>query len=284
MTWVVCVGLLILAFLCETTSGTAIAAEADYTQEAARAKVLLQHAVDYYKAKGDDAFPAFSRQGAFIDRELYVYVVDSNRVMLASGGPSVIWVGQKITNALSADLTKALEEALIIPEGKTHEAEYRWENRSNGKVQRKHAYFQRVGDRVLAVGYYMPRSNPEQAKVLLDKAVHDIEQVPDKTIQAINKFDPRYYQDDLYVFVVNMKNNLFIAHGYNSRLIGTNFESLLSADGKPIGQAILDTANSQGEGELEYLWKNPATERNEHKHTYFRKAGNKLIAVGYYSR
>ena len=59
--------------------------DAPYAQEAQDAKALLQKAVSYYQAHGDEAFAVFSRQGEFIKGQLYVYVVDTNGVMLASG-------------------------------------------------------------------------------------------------------------------------------------------------------------------------------------------------------
>lgn len=57
------------------------------------ARQLLHRAVDYYRAQGDAAFAAFSRQGEFIDGELYVFVIDTHGTMLASGGASAGSVG-----------------------------------------------------------------------------------------------------------------------------------------------------------------------------------------------
>ncbi|MHC8380498.1 cache domain-containing protein [Pseudomonas sp. LB3P14] len=256
-----------------------------YEQEARDAKALLQKAVSYYQAHGDEAFAAFSRQGEFINGQLYVYVVDTNGVMLASGGPSVLLVGQNMSDVLTGELKEAFDQAVTKPEGTVHDGEYRWSNwQDAGKVERKHAYFQRVGNRVLAVGYYLPRSNPQQAKQLLDQASEAIRQDPDSSLQAINGMDKRFYQDDLYVFVVDLKSRKFIAHGYNRRLVGTDFQSLKSPDGTPIGQRMLDSIKTKDQGELQYLWRNPVTTRNEHKHAYLRKVGDYMVAVGYYSR
>lgn len=259
--------------------------DAAYKEDAEKARALLQKAVDYYREHQDKALAVFSRQGEFIDGQLYVYVIDTKGVMLASGGPSVILVGRDVSNVLDEDLKQVFAKALREPEGQMHDAEYRWVNWNDGKVQRKHTYYQRIGDRVLAVGYYLPRSSPEQAKTLLDRASTAISQEPQATFEAINKLDRNFYQDDLYVFAVDLKTSRFVAHGYNHRLVGTPFKSLKSADGKPIGQQMLDAIeNSSGEGELAYLWRNPATERNEHKHSYLRKVGDYLVAVGYYTR
>ncbi|MGY4534493.1 cytochrome c [Pseudomonas sp. TE3786] len=258
--------------------------DAAYQEEAQNAKALLLKAVDYYEKNGDAALAAFSRQGEFVTGQLYVYVVNTQGVMLASGGPSVMLVGRDVSATLDEDMKKAFARAISEPEGEMREAEYRWVNRQDGKVERKHTYYQRINDRILAVGYYLPRATPAAAKKLLGEAVVAINKDPKTTFEAINDLDPRYLQDDLYVFVVDLNSKRFVAHGYNRRLIGTDFTSLKAPDGVEVGQRMLDAANKHGKGELEYLWRNPVTARNEHKHAYLEKVGNYMVAVGYYSR
>jgi cytochrome c len=258
--------------------------DAAYQEEAQHAKALLLKAVDYYEKNGDTAFAAFSRQGEFVTGQLYVYVVNTQGVMLASGGPSVMLVGRDVSATLDEDAKKIFARALSEPEGEMHEAEYRWVNRQDGKVERKHTYFQRLNDRILAVGFYLPRAKPAEAEKLLAEASEAIKKEPKTTFAAINDLDPRYLQDDLYVFVVDLDSKRFVAHGYNRRLIGTDFANLKAPDGVEIGQRMLDAIKKDGKGELEYLWRNPVTERNEHKHAYLQQVGNYMVAVGYYSR
>ncbi|MEN0108578.1 MAG: cache domain-containing protein, partial [Pseudomonas sp.] len=192
--------------------------------------------------------------------------------------------GRDVSATLDADTKSAFARAISEPQGEMHEAEYRWVNRQDGKVERKHTYYQRINDRIIAVGYYLPRANPQAAKKLLDEAVVAINKDPQSSFAAINDLDPRYLQDDLYVFVVDLSSKRFVAHGYNRRLIGTDFANLKAPDGAEIGQRMLDAVNKDGKGELEYLWRNPVTERNEHKHAYLERVGNYLVAVGYYTR
>lgn len=266
----------------KTTAQTAV--DTAYQEDAARARHLLLRAVEYYREHGDEALPVFSRQGQFIDGELYVYVVDTRGVLLASGGPSVRLVGQNVSGIQGDEFKEVFSKALISAEGQIHEAEYRWMNWNDGKAERKHAFFQRLGDRVLAVGYYLPRSSATQAKGLLVRASKAVQEAPQETFQAINLMDKRFYEDDLYVFVVDLGTLRFIAHGASRRLLGKDFKSLKSADGKLIGQPMLDVVNGRKEGEFEYLWRNPVTSRNERKHAYLRKVGGYLVAVGYYTR
>jgi len=122
------------------------------------AKALLEKALAYYHENGDKAFAAFSRQGEFVDKDRYVFVVDTKGVMLASGGPSSALIGRDVSDVLGPDLQKAFKDALKVPEGNgIQQAEYRWQNWSDGKVERKHVFYQRVGQRILAVGYCLAR-------------------------------------------------------------------------------------------------------------------------------
>jgi len=245
---------------------------------------LLEKALAYYHDNGDKAFAAFSRQGEFVDQDRYVFVVDTKGVMLASGGPSAALIGRDVSDVLGPDLQKAFKEALKVPEGNgIQQAEYRWQNWSDGKVERKHVYYQRVGQRILAVGYYLPRASAEQAMALLNKAATDLAKDEKGTLAAINSLKGGYLQDDLYVFVVDLDTRRYVAHGTNLRLINTDFSKINDPDGKPVGEPMLALMAKQDYGEYEYRWKNPVTGKVEDKHAYLKKVGHFLVAVGYYS-
>ena len=134
--------------------------------EAKRANALLDRAVAYYKEKGDDALPAFGRGGNFIDGEYYVYVVGIDGVMYASGGPSATLVGRDVTDLKDVSGKPFMRD--LLEAGKTQGAgmvEYRWLNPYDDKVEPKKALFRRVGDKILAVGYYIPRATAEEARL-----------------------------------------------------------------------------------------------------------------------
>ena len=208
---------------------------------------LLEKALAYYHDHGDKAFAAFSRQGEFVEKDKYVFVVDTKGTMLASGGPSSALIGRDVSEVLGPDLQKTFKDALKVPEGNgIQQAEYRWQNWSDGKVERKHVFYQRIGERILAVGYYLPRASAEQAKALLDKAATDLGKDEKGTLTAINSLKGGYLQDDLYVFVVDLNTQRYVAHGTNLRLINTDF-----ADVKTVlsnaGTALMGTGAASGD-------------------------------------
>lgn len=270
----------LLACLCASQ----LWAAGDEAQEAPAAKALLEKAVARYRQEGDKALAEFSRQGEFVDGERYVFVTDTNGIMLASGGPSVVLIGRDVSSVLDPELQKSFKQVLQTPESAgVQQAEYRWQNWADGKVERKRVYFQRVANRVLAVGYYLPRAAPAQAKALLDKASKALVADEKGTLDAINSLKGGFLQDDLYVFVVNTDTKRYVAHGTNLRLVNTDFSKVKDPEGKPVGLPMLESLKKQNEGEYEYRWRNPVTNKIEHKHAYMRKVGNFLVAVGYYN-
>ena len=261
-----------------------VQAAAKAADEDKAALALLEKALAYYHDQGDKAFAAFSRQGEFVDKDKYVFVLDTKGTMLASGGPSSALIGRDVSEVLGPDLQKAFKNALLVPEGNgIQTAEYRWQNWADGKVERKRVYYQRIGQRILAVGYYLPRASAEQAKALLDKAAADLAKDEQATLKSINSLQGGFLQDDLYVFVVNLDNQRYLAHGTNLRLINTDFGKIKDREGKPVGEPILALMATQDQGEYQYRWKNPVTGKVENKHAYLKKVGNRLVAVGYYS-
>ena len=269
-----------LLLLCVGQVHAATAEEAD----AQAAKALLEKALAYYQTKGDKAFAAFSRQGEFVDQDRYVFVVNTKGVLLASGGPSSALIGRNVSEVLGPDLNKSFKDALAVPEGSgIQQADYRWQNWNDGKVERKHVYYQRVGPRILAVGYYLPRATPEHARALRNKAVKALEKDPVGTLKAINAMQGGFLQDDLYVFVVDLDTQRYVAHGTTPRLVNTDFSKIKDPDGKPVGEPILAVMAEQDQGEYTYRWKNPVTGKVENKHAYLRKTGHFMVAVGYYS-
>lgn len=276
-------GLLVLAMVA-STGGAAAAQAADDSQEVA-AKALLEKAVAYYRVNGDAAFAAFSRQGDFIDGERYVFVVDTHGVMLASGGPSGALIGRNVSDVIGPDLRKNFQSALATPEEKgIQEGEYRWQNWADGRVERKRVFFQRVGERVLAVGYYLPRASAAQAQALLGKAATALAQDEQGTLTAINNLRGGFLEDDLYVFIVDTTTHRYVAHGYNLRLVNIDFRTIKDPDGKPVGEPMLALAEKgDGISQYPYRWRNPVTGKTENKHAYLRKVGHYMVAVGYYS-
>lgn len=69
-----------------------------YERQAAEARALLTKAMTRYEQVGDKAFAEFNRQGRFTSQALYIYVVDTRGIMLASGGPSCCGIPSSVAS------------------------------------------------------------------------------------------------------------------------------------------------------------------------------------------
>lgn len=247
------------------------------------ATALLTRAVDYYRVQGDAALPAFSRQGEFIDADRFIFVVDRHGTLLASGGPSAVLIGRDVSTVLAPELESAFVQALdSSAEPGVQSVEYRWDNKAQGRTERKRVYFEKVGDRIIAAAQSVPHASASQAAQLLSKAVAALQQHPDDTIKAINGLSANFREDDLYVFVIDSRTRRYVAHGYNLRLLGVDFASIHDPAGKPVGEPILALMRSADSGKYDYRWKNPVTGKVEAKYALVRRAGGYLVVVGYY--
>lgn len=250
-----------------------------------RARALLARAIIRYRQQGDEAFAAFNGPTEFVDGELYVWVLGTDGVMLASGGSSSALIGRKVSNMRDAFGTPFFYD--MLEKAKTSDSgvvEYRWLNRLHHKPERKITLFTKIGTRLLAVGYYIPRASAEQASAMLERAVGAMQADSVKALAAFNDLNGGYIEDDLYVFVVGIDDGKFRAHGVSGRLVGSDGYALTDPNGKPVIRQMLDALKDKDRGELDYAWRNPVTRQVENKHTLFRKVGNNLVGVGYYTR
>ncbi|TXG80955.1 MAG: hypothetical protein E6R11_00160 [Rhodocyclaceae bacterium] len=162
--------------------------------------------------------------------------------------------------------------------------EYRWLNKVDGKVEPKTTLFRKVDDRIVAAGYYLPRSSPEEARGMLEQAVAALKKDGDAAFAQFNDPKGRFVVDDLYVFAVGLDDAKFYAHGATPSLVGKESSELRDAQGKPIIQQMINLAKVKGAGEIGYVWRNPVTNKVETKHSVVQKVDKYLVAVGYYTK
>jgi cytochrome c len=117
------------------------------------AKAMAVKAAEYLKAVGPDkAFPDFdAKDGSWHDRDLYVYVLDNNGVMLAHGSnPGLI--GKTVLDVKDVDGKPMTRETLAVKD--TGWVNFKWQNPLTKAVEPKIVYVVRVGDYFVEVGAY----------------------------------------------------------------------------------------------------------------------------------
>lgn len=256
--------------------------------QAKRATELLDHAVNYLEKNGaTKSFVAFNDpKGSFVDGAYYVFAVGLDGFMYANGG-SPFGLGGKNSLDLRDAAGKPLIQDLLAQakNSPTGVIEYRWLNRVSNRIENKASEYHLVGDYILCVGYYTPRASREEAQDLLDKAVKFLKISGD--VAAFNAFnDPQggFTHNDQYVFVIGLDDGKYRATGASPQLTGMDVRGLRDAAGKALVEEMIAVAQHKGQGSVDYVWRNPATNAVETKHSLIQRVENLVLGVGYYTK
>jgi cytochrome c len=120
------------------------------------AKVLVEKAAAYIKAEGKDkAFTEFTNsKGKFVDRDLYIFVVDFNGLTLAHGGNAKL-VGKDMRELKDADGEFFIQKMITLAKSKgTGWVDYKWANPTSNKIEPKSTYVQIHESYFLGCGIY----------------------------------------------------------------------------------------------------------------------------------
>ena len=120
------------------------------------ARALCDKAVAFLKDNGPDkAFAAFNDpHGAFVDRDLYVFVrsLDGNTV---AHGANRQMIGHTNLNLRDADGKLYNKEMIELATSKgSGWVDYRWVDPADRKIEQKSSFIERAGDYVVGVGFY----------------------------------------------------------------------------------------------------------------------------------
>lgn len=128
----------------------------------------------------------------------------------------------------------------------------------------------------------MNRRDVEDAKHWVERAV-GFYSASGKRIALTEYTIPngQFVQDEMYIFVLNPKGTM-LAHGVNEKFVGEEFIDIEDYEGKSFIKEILDKANKEGSGWVEYMWSNPVTKEVLSKTVYFEKVDELIICGGVY--
>jgi len=105
----------------------------------------------------------------------------------------------------------------------------------------------------------------------------------DKLVAEVNKKDGPFNQGDLYVVVFD-KTGTVLAHPVTPSLVGKNQVAEPDADGKLFRKEIIEIADKQGTGWVNYKFKNPTNGEVQAKTSYVKKQGSLIIIAGAYQK
>ena len=118
------------------------------------AQAMAEQAVALFHSDGAEAaFTAFNTAPAFHDRDLYVFVIDTDGTMAAHGANETLR-GRNILDLRDPSGSLFVREFLDVEEADW--VAYQWQNPQTGLVEHKTSYIVNVGDYVIGVGAYQP--------------------------------------------------------------------------------------------------------------------------------
>ena len=120
---------------------------------------------------------------------------------------------------------------------------------------------------------------------MLDKAVKLVKEVGgEKAFRTFNDPQGGFVVNDEYVFVIGLEDGKYRASGASPNLVGVDVREVSDAAGMPLFKQMIALAKEKGSGTVEYVWRNPATNAVEQKHTLIQRVDDVLLGVGYYSK
>lgn len=120
------------------------------------AKGLVKKAIGFYKANGKDKTMAAlnDQKGAFIDRDLYVFVHDDKGIYFAIA-PKPNFIGKDLTGVKDANGKLIVKEQIdALKTADNMWQEYDWQNPVNGKIEHKKTYCEKLENLHFCSGAY----------------------------------------------------------------------------------------------------------------------------------
>ena len=255
--------------------------------QASRAIELRDAAVAFLQHNGaQKAFDAFNDpKGSFIYAPYYVFVVGTDGTMVANGGTQLPLVGKSALDLRDAAGKPLIRDLLALaaqtPSGSIS---YRLLNEHNN-VELKAGLYSKVGAYILSIGYYTPRATQADALSLLERAVSYVKNAgPTTAFAAFNNPQGGFTYDDQYVFVIGIEDGRYRASGASPQLNGMDVRGLKDAAGYSLFEDMINLAKTKGNGTVQYVWRNPATNAVETKNSLIQRVGDVLLGVGYYTK
>jgi signal transduction histidine kinase len=120
------------------------------------ARALIDKAVKLVATDGNEkAYTAFNdAAGGYVDRDLYIFVMDLQGTVLAHGANKSL-IGKQLLNLKDANGKTFVQEMVAVASAKGEGwVDYHWSNPVTKKVEGKSTLVKKVGDVFVAVGIY----------------------------------------------------------------------------------------------------------------------------------
>jgi len=106
----------------------------------------------------------------------------------------------------------------------------------------------------------------------------------EEMMKKITAKDPDFVQGSLYVDMRDIKTGIVLAHPINPSIVGKDLTDVTDANGKKYRREIIELAQKQGKGWVDYQYKNPTSGKIEPKTTYILRVNDVVLEAGIYKK
>jgi signal transduction histidine kinase len=118
-----------------------------------------------------------------------------------------------------------------------------------------------------------------EARGMLERAVAALKENKANALELFTKGEGGFKDRDLYPFCGG-PDGMFTAH---PTLVGKSLKDLKDKAGMALGEEIYRVAEEGKTSEVSYMWPRPGETEPVKKVTFVTKAGDQVVAVGYYA-
>lgn len=106
----------------------------------------------------------------------------------------------------------------------------------------------------------------------------------EEMMKRISAKDPDFVQGTLYVDMRDLHTGIVLAHPINPSIVGKDLLDVPDASGKRYRRDIIELAQKQGKGWVDYQYRNPTSGKIEPKTTYILRVGDVVLEAGIYKK
>jgi signal transduction histidine kinase len=103
-------------------------------------------------------------------------------------------------------------------------------------------------------------------------------------MRKISAKDPAFLQGELYIDMRDLATGKVLAHPINASIVGKDLINVPDPSGKLYRKEIVALAQKEGQGWVDYLYKNPQSGKIEPKTTYIARVHDVVLEAGIYKK
>ena len=277
----VCLHLLLFAEVCG-------AEELQY-EESKQLVSLVDEAAALITGKGEEAFKELSVEGSkWRHGDTYVFVIALDGTCVVH--PDAEFAGKNQINLTDMNGKPIVKEFISKVKGNPQKrsgwSHYLWVSPSDITPCWKTTYLKLVNapsGKGYVVASGLSGMRMEKAFVVegVDSAAELIKKEGKAAFNTLRDKKSEYHYKDTYVFIIDDKGTLLLDPPFPA-LEGRNVYNYKDPAGKYLFREMIDTANKNGSGWVEYMWPKPDNPEYEKKSSFVKKVkvGNDVLIVG----